>query len=59
VEHDELLPTGPRDGGGASVRFETAGIGEAGGVIADLGQQTCRGQLAQPREAGEDGHLWM
>ena len=32
-------------------------VSEASGVVADLCQQTCRGKLAQPTEAGEDGHL--
>src|SRR6266511_3795156 len=59
MEYDEFLSARARDRRGASIRLETAGVGEASGVVANLGQQTCRGQLAQPREAGEDGHLWM
>ena len=59
VEEVALLATRTCDRGGASIRLEASGVGKASRVVADLGQQTCRGQLAQSREAGEDGHLRM
>jgi hypothetical protein len=55
VEYDESLSTGTRDRGGASIRLETAGIGEASGVVADLSQQACGGELAEAWEADQDG----
>ena len=36
VEHDELLAASPGDRGGASVRLETAGVGEASGASSPI-----------------------
>ncbi|SRR5260370_18914560 len=55
----ELFAAGTCDGSCASIRLEPACVGEASGIVADLSEQACRGQLAQPRKAGEDGHLLM
>src|SRR5947209_19794945 len=45
VEEVALLATRTCDRGGASIRLEASGVGKASRVVADLGQQTCRGQL--------------
>ncbi len=54
-----FLPLARVTGAAPAYALRPRASAKQSGVVADLGQQTCRGQLAQPREAGEDGHLWM
>lgn len=46
---------GAGDRRGPGIGLQCAGIGEAGAVVADLGQDAGAGQLGQAWEAGDDG----
>jgi hypothetical protein len=59
VKDHPTLARSAGDRSGAGVGFEPAGIGEAGGVITDLGQQACSRDVPQTREADDDGSIGM
>ena len=50
---------GPGERGAPSVGLETAGVGEAGAVVADLGQDPGSGQGGEAGHAGDDGRVRM
>ena len=54
VQHNGFLAAGAGDRCGSGERFEPAGVGEAGAVVADLGQHPGTGELPQTGEAGDD-----
>ena len=54
VHDNGFLAAGAGDGCGSGVGFEPAGVGEAGAVIADLGEHPGTGEHPQPGEAGDD-----
>ena len=54
VQHHGFLAAGAGDRGGAGEGFQPAGIGEAGAVVADLGQHPGTGQVPQAGETGDD-----
>ena len=54
VCHNDFLATGAGDGGRSGEGFQTAAVGEASPVVADLGQHPGTGQAAQPGEACDD-----
>ncbi len=54
VQHYGFLAAGAGDRCGSGEGFESAGISEAGAVIADLGEYPGAGQHPQAGEAGDD-----
>ena len=54
VQPNGFLPAGAGDRGGSGEGFQPTGIGEAGAVIADLGQHPGAGQHPQAGKAGDD-----
>ena len=54
MQHNGFLAAGAGDRGGSGEGFQPAGIGEAGAVVADLGQYPGAGQIPQAGKAGDD-----
>ena len=54
MRHNGFLGAGAGDRGGPSEGFQPAGVGEAGAVVADLGEHPGTGQIPQARKAGDD-----
>lgn len=55
VVDDQAFARGAGDRRGSCVGLERAGVGEAGAVVAELGEHAGAGEFAQAREAGDDG----
>jgi hypothetical protein len=54
MQHNGFLAAGAGDGRRPGVGLKTAGVGEADGVVPDLGEHPGAGQLPQTGEAGDD-----
>jgi hypothetical protein len=54
VQDGHGFAAGAGDGGGSGVGLEALGVGEAGSVVADLGEYPGAGERAEPWEAGDD-----
>ena len=54
VHHDDFSTAGAGDRGGAGVGLQSAGVGEAGAVVSDLGEHPGAGQQPEPWEANND-----
>jgi hypothetical protein len=55
VRDGDCAAGGAGDGCGPGIDLDRSGIGEAGPVVAELGQDTGSGVVGQPGEAGDDG----
>jgi hypothetical protein len=54
VHHVHGLAVGAGDGCGSGEGFERSCVGEAGAVVADLGEDAGAGERAEPGQAGDD-----
>jgi hypothetical protein len=59
VQHGGGLAAGAGDGRGPGIGFESFSIGEAGPVVAGLGEHLGAGERAEHREAGDDPGVWV
>jgi hypothetical protein len=59
VQHSKGLAGCSGDRGGAGVCLDRAGVGEAGAVVAQFGENSGSGYLAQSRKAGDDLGVWV
>jgi hypothetical protein len=55
MQDNGFLAAGAGDRGGPGEGFQPAGVGEAGSVVADLGEHPGTGQIPQAGKAGDDG----
>lgn len=53
------LAAGASDGSGACVGPQPSSVGEAGSVVADLGEQASTGECPDARETGDDFRVWV
>ena len=54
MQHNGFLAAGAGDRRGSGEGFQPAGVGEAGAVVADLGQHPGTGQIPQAGKTGDD-----
>ena len=59
MQDGEGLAAGAGDRYGAAVGLEPFGIGEAGSVVADLGEHPGASERAESCEAGDDPGVWL